>query len=107
MFTQKYDDETKQRAIRLYDEALTEAGTTKIGARRKIGAMLDINEATIHNWLHKRDKENREKAQFNDAETCAEMKRLREEVRQLKEANEILRLASAFFAQAELGRKRR
>jgi transposase len=33
-----------------------------------------------------------------------ELKRLQREVRELKKANEILRLASAFFAQAELDR---
>jgi len=40
--------------------------------------------------------------------TTAEAKRIKElerEVRELRRANEILRLASAFFAQAELDRR--
>ena len=36
-----------------------------------------------------------------------ELKRLKRENRQLRQANEILRKASAFFAQAELDRKPR
>ena len=39
------------------------------------------------------------------AEKDAELKALRKENSRLKEANEILKLASAFFAQAELDRK--
>lgn len=37
----------------------------------------------------------------------AELKELRRENQQLKEANEILKLASAFFAQAECERKQK
>ena len=36
-----------------------------------------------------------------------QMKELKREVRELKRANEILRKAAAFFAQAELGRPRK
>ena len=43
--------------------------------------------------------------QQSDAEKDAELKALRKENSRLKEANEILKLASAFFAQAELDRK--
>ena len=41
----------------------------------------------------------------SDAEKDAELATLRKENVRLKEANEILKLASAFFAQAELARK--
>lgn len=41
----------------------------------------------------------------SDAEKDAELAALRKGNARLKEANEILKLASAFFAQAELDRK--
>ena len=44
----KYDQETRARAA-LYYETVAEDDATKSGARRKIGGMLDINPATLHN----------------------------------------------------------
>jgi transposase len=41
----------------------------------------------------------------NSADDTAELRRLRQEVAELRRANEILKTASAFFAQAELDRR--
>ncbi|MGV0412264.1 hypothetical protein [Corynebacterium marquesiae] len=49
MTVAKYDQETRERALRLYYETVAEDDATKSGARRKIGGMLDINPATLHN----------------------------------------------------------
>jgi transposase-like protein len=43
----------------------------------------------------------------NSADDTAELRRLRQEVAELRQANEILRTASALFAQAELDRRLR
>ena len=46
-------------------------------------------------------------ATTNSADDAAELRRLRQEVAELRRANEILKTASAFFAQAELDRRLR
>lgn len=58
---------------------------------------------TLRHWvrLAERDSDKRERLTTDERE---ELKRLQREVRELKKANEILRLASAFLAQAELDR---
>jgi transposase-like protein len=59
---------------------------------------------TLHDWVHKHEID----AGMRDGVTSAErdrVKALEREVRELRKANEILRLASAFFAQAELDRR--
>jgi transposase-like protein len=58
----------------------------------------------MHDLIHKHDID----AGMRDGVTSAErdrVKALEREVRELRKANEILRLASAFFAQAELDRR--
>ena len=105
MTTSKYDQATRERALRMYYETLAEDGATKAGSRRKIGGMLDIKPATLHNWIRKAEAEAQEGKTQTEKEKDAELAQLRKENRQLKEANEILKLASAFFAQAELDRK--
>ncbi|QPK80104.1 IS3 family transposase [Corynebacterium lizhenjunii] len=97
MGTMRFDQETKDRALRLYYEAVAEEGATKIGARRKIGGMLDINPATLNNWILKAEKEAAASSLAAEQDKDAEIARLRKEVKQLTEANEILRLASGFF----------
>ena len=59
---------------------------------------------TLHDWVRKHEID----TGMRDGVTGAERDRvkvLEREVRELRKANEILRLASAFFAQAELDRR--
>ena len=59
---------------------------------------------TLHDWVRKHEVE----TGMRDGVTSAErdrVKALEREVRELRKANEILKLASAFFAQAELDRR--
>jgi transposase-like protein len=59
---------------------------------------------TLHEWVRKHEVD----VGMRDGVTGAERERvkaLEREVRELRKANEILRLASAFFAQAELDRR--
>jgi transposase-like protein len=69
-----------------------------------IAAKIGCTAETLRRWVrqHERDTGQREGI------TTAEAKRIKElerEVRELRRANEILKLASAFFAQAELDRR--
>ena len=102
----KFDEETRARAVRLYQDRLRDHGESKLAARKHVGQLLDINPATLRNWI---DSEERA-ARPGDPETtnsadAAELWRLRQENAELRRANEILKTASAFFAQAELDRR--
>ena len=73
-------------------------------AIESIAAKIGCTGETLRRWVrqHERDTGQREGI------TTAEAKRIKElerEVRELRRANEILKLASAFFAQAELDRR--
>lgn len=81
-----------------------EEGATKTGARAKVGGMLDIKPATLHNWIRKAKAAATVETTATQEVQAAELAKLRKENAQLKEANEILKLASASFAQAELDR---
>jgi len=65
----------------------------------KIGCMTE----TLRRWVRRYERDH----EIREGLTTAEHERIRElerEVRELPQANEILRKASAFFAQAELDR---
>jgi len=58
----------------------------------------------LHGWLRQHERN----TGLRTGPTTAEQQRLKElerEVKELRRANEILKLASAFFAQAELDRR--
>ena len=96
MAVAKYDQDTRERALRLYYEVVAEDGATNSGAHRKIGGMLDINPATLHNWIHKALATNAQAMAKYKQDKNAELAQLRTDNHQLKEANEMLKLASAF-----------
>ena len=63
----------------------------------------DVAAVTLHEWVKKHEID----TGIRDGVPSAERERIKSlerEVRELRQANEILRLASAFFAQAELDR---
>ena len=75
-----------------------------VGGDRVDRAKIGCPAETLRGWVrqHERDSGQRE------GPTTADQKRVKElerEVRELRKANEILKLASAFFAQAELDRR--
>ena len=101
----KYDEETQDRAVRMYADRIAAGDVSQLHARREVGELLGINPATLRNWI-RRDLGEAGKAAVTAAEPAdAELARLRRENAQLRRANEILKTASAFFAQAELDRK--
>jgi transposase len=105
----KFDGETRARAVRLYQDRLRDHGESQLAARRHVGQLLDINPATLRNWIEaeKRAMRPAGPGTTNSAEDAAELRRLRQEVAELRRANEILKTASAFFASAELDRRLR
>ena len=105
----KFDEETRARAVRLYQDRLRDHGEAKLVARRHVGQLLDINPATLRNWIEADERAARPAgaSSMDSIDDAAELRRLRAENAELRRANEILKTASAFFAQAELDRRLR
>ena len=103
----KFDEETRARAVRLYQDRLRDHGESKLAARRHVGELLDNIPATLRNWIEADERRTRPTgtATTDSADAAAELRRLRQENAELRRANEILKTASAFFAQAELDRR--
>ena len=103
----KFDDETRARAVRLYQDRLRESGSSQLAARRHVGELLGINPATIRNWVEadERPDPSVSTADGGVEDAQDELRRLRRENAELRRANDILKTASAFFAQAELDRR--
>ncbi|MPZ89961.1 MAG: IS3 family transposase, partial [Nitriliruptorales bacterium] len=51
----KYDSETRARAVRMYQDRLRDHDESKLEARCQVGAMLDINPATMRNWIEREE----------------------------------------------------
>ena len=102
----KYDPETMDRAVRMYQDRLAEYGESKLTARKAVGELLGINPATLRNWVEREEIDTGVRA-GTTSDDAAELARLRKENAELRRADEILKTASAFFAQAELDRRLR
>ena len=98
----KYSPEVMERAVRLVFEAKDQYAS-EWAAIVSIAAKIGCTAETLRRWVrrHERDTGQREGLSTADRDR---LKALEREVRELRKANEILRLASAFFAQAELDR---
>ena len=99
----KFSPEVRDRAVRMVAEQRGEH-ESQWAAIVSIAGKIGATPQTLLNWVrqHERDTGQRE------GTTTAEAKRVKElerEVKELRRANEILKLASAFFAQAELDRR--
>lgn len=103
MGRKKYPDELGERATRMTLEALADPARAK-GAIRRIADELGVHPEALRTWVKKAqvDQGTRPGTTTDEA---ARIKELEKEVRELRRANEILRKASAYFAQAELDRR--
>ncbi len=101
----KYDQEFRDRAVRMYRDRLAESGESKLSARRHVGSLLDLNQATLRNWVEERFAPDGTRAGSGRAQEAEEIRALKKRVAELERANEILKTSAAFFAQAELDRR--
>ena len=99
----RYSPEIRERAVRMVFEHQAEYDS-QWAAMGSIAAKIGCTAETLRKWVRRaeRDQGLREGLTTSDRER---FKALERENRELKRANEILRKASAFFAQAELDRK--
>ena len=99
----RYSPEIRERAVRMVFEHQAEYDS-QWAALNSIAGKIGCTAETLRKWVRRaeRDQGLREGLTTSDRER---LKMLERENRELKRANEILRKASAFFAQAELDRK--
>jgi transposase len=99
----RYPTEVRERAVRLVLEQ-QEAHGSQWAAMESIAAKMGCTAETLRKWVRQaeRDAGARPGLTTNERERLKELER---ENRELKRANEILRKASAYFAQAELDRR--
>jgi transposase-like protein len=97
-----YSAEFRERAVRMVREHRSEH-VSQWAAAESIAAKLGCTAQTLQNWLNKADVDAGVKAGV-PTEIAERMKALERENRELRQANEILKKASAYFAQAELDR---
>ncbi|KVM10140.1 transposase [Burkholderia ubonensis] len=99
----KFSPEVRERAVRLVREQRSEH-PSMWAAVESIAPMIGCTPQTLLDWV-KRDEVGRGE---RDGVSTAERERIKvleREVKELRRTNEILKLASAFFAQAELDRR--
>jgi len=73
-------------------------------AIRSIAAKIGCSSETLRHWVRQTERDQGRRAGLTTEER-ERLKELERENRELKRANEILRKASAYFAQAELDRR--
>jgi len=99
----KYSPEVRERAVRMVREQGAEH-PSQWAAIASIAGKLGCTTETLRRWVRQAERDTGQRAGLTSDER-AELKRLQREVVELKRANEILKKASAYFAQAELDRR--
>ena len=101
----RYSPEIRERAVRMVLEHQGEY-ESQWAAMESIAAKIGCTSETLRKWVRQAERDARRGGGLTTDER-QRLKELERENRELKWANEILRKASAFFAQAELDRRRK
>jgi transposase len=101
----KYPTEMRERAVRLVFEE-QDKHESQWAAITSIAVKIGCTPETLRKWVRKTERDSGKRAGVTTGER-ERLKELERENRELKRANEILRKASAYFAQAELDRRPR
>ena len=99
----KFSPEVQERTVRMVAQVQGQHDS-QWAAIVSIAAKINCTAETLRRWVRQAQRDCGQR----EGQTTAEAQRIRElerEVRELRKANEILKLASAFFAQAELDRR--
>ena len=99
----RFSQEVRERAVRMLAEHEREYDS-RWAAIRSIAEKIGCSPETLRSWQLKSEVDSGVRPGVTSEEQ-ARVKGLERENRELRRANEILRKASAYFAQAELGRQ--
>jgi transposase len=100
--TNKFSPEVRERAVRMVQDHLVDY-PSRWAAVVSIAEKIGCVPQTLHEWVRKAEVDSGKRAGV-PTEMADRLKALERENRELRQANEILRKASAYFAQAELDR---
>jgi transposase-like protein len=101
--SKSYSREVRERAVRMVAEHRGDHAS-EWAALVSISGKIGCNAETLRSWVRQAERDQG----LRDGMTTQErdrIKALEREVRELRQANEILRKASAYFAMAELDRR--
>ena len=99
----RYSPEVRERSVRLVLDQ-TDKHSSQWAAIQSVASKIGCTAETLRKWVRQTEYD----SGARDGLTTTERERLKQlerENRELKRSNEILRKASAYFAQAELDRR--
>lgn len=100
-----YTAEFRDRAIRLFQDHRSDYASDS-AAYKALADKLGCSDHSLRKWFQQSERDAGKRPGLSSEEK-ARIKELERENRELRQANEILRKASAYFAQAELDRPKR
>jgi transposase-like protein len=103
MTTNKFSPEVRSRAVRMVLDHEGEHAS-RWASVVSIAAKIGCTPQTLNEWVKKAEVDSGRKPGLT-TDMAAKLKALERENRELRQANEILRKASAYFAMAELDRR--
>ncbi len=101
--TNKSSPEVRARAVRMVLDHAS-GHPSRMAAVTSIAIKIGCTPQALHDWVKKAEVDSGRRAGV-PTEMADKLKALERENRELRQANEILRKASAYFAMAELDRR--
>ena len=99
----RFSQEVRERAVRMVFDHASEYGS-EWEAMGSIAEKIGCSAETLRKWVRQTEVDTGRRGRLTTAEQTR-IKELERESRELRQTNDILRKASAYFAQAELDRR--